>query len=38
MRGKRLLGLTLAAALALGGIAPAAALAWQKDEPGTWVR
>ncbi len=38
MRGKRLLGLTLVAALALGGIAPAAALAWQKDEPGTWVR
>ena len=38
MRGKRFLGLALTTTLALAGIAPTAALAWQKDEPGTWVQ
>lgn len=38
MRGKRFLGLALTATLALAGIAPTAALAWQKDEPGTWMQ
>lgn len=38
MRGKRFLGLALTATLALAGIAPTAALAWQKDEPGAWVQ